>query len=140
MSASTERSPYTAEWLRSALSIPSPRSHFHVVRTNPQPNGVDMSFSFGSKAPNKAAARAKVAEELSKVVVQQAVHALDRDAIEKAVNAHLDLLGDPTDEQDISISVNGSISAEMPTAGPARVVWANVGVSVGFTQKEQPQA
>lgn len=98
-----------------------------------------MSFSFGGKAPNKDAAREKITAELSKVVAAQPPHALDRDAIEKAANAHLDILGEPNADQDISFSVNGSVSAEMPTAGPSRILSANVGISVALVQKEQPQ-
>ncbi len=69
-----------------------------------------MSYSFNVRAADKAGARAAVAAELDKVVAQQPIHAADRAQAAAAVDAFLDLIGDPGEGQEVSVSVNGSVS------------------------------
>lgn len=68
-----------------------------------------MSYSFNVRAADKADARAKVAAELDKVVASQPIHEIDRAQAEAAAEAFLSLLGEPGAQQEISVSVSGSI-------------------------------
>ena len=69
-----------------------------------------MSYSFNVRAADKAAARAAVAAELDKVVEAQPLHSIDRIHAEAAADAFLDLIGDPGEGQEVSVSVNGSVA------------------------------
>jgi len=69
-----------------------------------------MTYSFNVRAADKAAARAAVAAELDKVVEAQPIHAADRAQAAAAADAFLDLIGDPGEGQEVSVSVCGSVS------------------------------
>lgn len=68
-----------------------------------------MSYSFGVKAPNKAAAKEAVAAKFDEVVASQPVHARDRAAVLANANAIIDLLADD-DTKDVAVSCNGYVS------------------------------
>jgi hypothetical protein len=68
-----------------------------------------MSYSFNVRGADKAAARAAAVAELDKVVEQQPIHEADRNLAEKTAGGVLELIGDPADGQEISLSVAGSI-------------------------------
>jgi hypothetical protein len=74
-----------------------------------QNEGKKMSYSFGIKAANKAAAKEAVAAKFDEIVVQQPMHARDYAAILANTNATIDLLADD-DTKDIAVSCNGYLS------------------------------
>lgn len=68
-----------------------------------------MSYSFGIKAANKAAAKEAVAAKFDEIVGQQPIHARDRAAVLANANASIDLLADD-DTKDIAVSCSGYVS------------------------------
>ena len=78
-----------------------------------------MSYSFSFRAADKAAAKAKVAEELAKVVASQEVHKHDQAQAQAAADSFIDALGSDEGRKDadgkdlpvreIAVSVHGSI-------------------------------
>ena len=97
-----------------------------------------MSYSFSIRADSKTTAKAKVAEELDKVLAQQPVHAADRAQALAAAEAFIDILVDnettEADSQDIVVSVNGSVGWQHPDQ--SRLTSAAVGVSAYLAPKE----
>jgi hypothetical protein len=69
-----------------------------------------MSYSFRVLAATAALAAIAVGEEFDKVVGNQPVHALDRDATVTAAEAFAKMLGEPAEGEEIAISVNGYLS------------------------------
>lgn len=68
-----------------------------------------MSYSFGVKAPTKAAAKEAVAAKFDEIVGQQPIHARDRAAVLANANTVIDLLADD-DSKDVAVSCNGYLS------------------------------
>ena len=68
-----------------------------------------MSYSFTVRAASKAEAIGKVTEELAKVVVNQSMHAKDKDQAKMAAVNFINLLRDDA-TRDVAVSVSGSIS------------------------------
>lgn len=99
-----------------------------------------MSYSIGVVAATIQAAREALAVKFDETVVKhQAVHAKDRDQALAAADAFLALLGPQPDNQDVSISLSGSLTWSQSDTD--RFVWANCSVSCGYTlRKEQPAA
>lgn len=91
-----------------------------------------MSYSFSVRAASKAEALQKIAAELDKVVAAQAVHAKDRSQAMAAAEAFVGLVAEPSDSQEVSVSVNGSVGW---TGEEMNITGASVGVSVGVLQK-----
>jgi hypothetical protein len=83
-----------------------------------------MSYSFNVRARTKAEAIEKVRTELDKVVAQQPIHTEDADQALAAATAFINLLEEDL-SQDVSVSVNGSLSWETGD----RIVGANCNVS-----------
>lgn len=77
-----------------------------------------MTYSLTFRAADKAAAKAKAAEQMDFVVKQQPSHARDRAAAIANASAMIDLLDDDA-TQDVHVTMNGSITptfdAEAPT-------------------------
>lgn len=69
-----------------------------------------MSYSFTVKAANKAEAKEKVDEAFSGIVAGQTVHKVDRDAAVAAAGAFIDMLGEPQENDEIQVMMNGSLS------------------------------
>lgn len=69
-----------------------------------------MSYSFSVTADNKAEAFTKVEAELKKVVEAQPVHERDQGGAEDAAFAFIEMLQDPTQGEEIAISMSGSLS------------------------------
>jgi hypothetical protein len=90
-----------------------------------------MSYSFSVKAATKAEAKQKVAEQFDVVVNGQPIHAADRDAAQAAANAFIDILGEPTEAEQVSVSVNGYVSWR----GENNFVGANVSVGASLASK-----
>lgn len=68
-----------------------------------------MSYSFSVTAESKAEAKEKIGQEFDKVVLSQPVHEVDRAAAEAAANAFVDVLVDPSEQQQIVMSCYGSV-------------------------------
>lgn len=96
-----------------------------------------MSYSFSFRAADKAAAKAQVDLELTKVVDQQPVHAADREHAQATANAFIDSLGSDEGRKDgegkdlpareIAVNVHGSCWAR-----DGQLQQASVGVSVSY--------
>ena len=67
-----------------------------------------MSYSFSTVQKDKAAAIAKVAEELASIVNHQPVHKADQAVVQAAAEAVIGVLPDDP-AQDIAVSVSGSL-------------------------------
>lgn len=92
-----------------------------------------MSYSFGVEAASKAEAVEKVAAELSKVAESQPEHAVEKQAVQDAATALVNVLVDPTDKENIGVSMNGSLSWR--EAGV--YTQASVSISAGLTAKPE---
>ncbi len=95
-----------------------------------------MSYSFNVRGPSKAAVLPLIGAEFDKIEANQPVHAHDRaQAIDAAV-AVLNLVQEPGDGLELSVSVNGYLqwSDADPAAGD--FTGASVGVSVGMLAKK----
>lgn len=69
-----------------------------------------MSYSFSVVAATKADVKTKIAAEMDAVVLSQPVHAADHDPAIAAASAYIDLLADPADHEQVSVSVCGYLS------------------------------
>lgn len=87
-----------------------------------------MSYSFSVKASDKDAAKILAEIELEKVVAQQPIHALDRDAILANVAGVVGLARPLGEDEDLVVSVNGYISTN--SSGEAGVVSISATASV----------
>jgi len=90
-----------------------------------------MSYSFTVRAASKEEAISKVAAELDKVVELQAVHAADREQAQTAAEAFIAVVPDPKDDQDLSVSVSGSLTSTV-----AGVVGGSISVSAEVVAKK----
>ena len=69
-----------------------------------------MSYSFSVTAETKDEAGKKVETEFEKVCGSQHVHGIDRQAAQDAAEAFVNLLGEPSPDEQISVSVSGWLS------------------------------
>lgn len=69
-----------------------------------------MSYSFSLKAATKAAAAAAAAAKFDEMLTTQPVHKADRAAALANLQAHLDLVREPGDTDEVSVSMHGSIT------------------------------
>lgn len=102
-----------------------PRQPFFTIRSKP------MSYSFGITAATKDEAGEKVEAELTKVVVAQPSHDTDRQAIQDAAEAFINMLTEPGEGECIRVDVYGSLSWR----GEGVFTSANVNVSAYITAK-----
>lgn len=97
-----------------------------------------MSYSFSVRAPNHAEAIAKVDDELAKVVETQPVHRADSVQAREAALAFVDVLPKPSSDQDVCISVNGSLGWNGLLGTPEmRLTSASVSVQASLIAKEK---
>ena len=69
-----------------------------------------MSYSFiVTGSTSKADAIAKVTAEFDQVVASQPTHAADKNAAVAAASAFIGLLQEPRDDQQIDVTMNGSL-------------------------------
>lgn len=94
-----------------------------------------MSYSFSVSGASKADASAKVAAEFDKVVANQPPHAADKEAAVAAASAFIGLLREPTDSEQISVNVYGSLGWEGDYSAPTAFRSGNVSVSVSIATK-----
>lgn len=96
-----------------------------------------MSYSFTIFASSKDKAKAMVAAKLDEVVVQQPVHRADRKQAFNAASMFIDVCEDPGPDEELTVSVHGSVTwngDKRGLTGP-QVRGAGVGVTVGVTAK-----
>jgi hypothetical protein len=92
-----------------------------------------MSYSFSIKAVSKTQAKEKVAEAFDGVVVGQAIHDVDRDAAVACAEAFIDILGEPSDGDEVRVSVNGYLSWQGDMSN-ANFTGANVTISASIAK------
>ncbi len=93
-----------------------------------------MSYSFGITGASKADAAAKVAAEFDQVVANQPSHAADKEAAVAAASAFINILREPRDGEQITVSMHGSLGWESASS-PVVFLSSNVGVSASITAK-----
>lgn len=98
-----------------------------------------MSFSFNFTANTKAQAKARITEEMSKVVAQYGIeHSHDAHAAIAAGHAYIDVLADDPGKG-ISVQMYGSLGYQMPTVPDGALHISSAGVSVSATHTAQVQ-
>ncbi|MDB5555449.1 MAG: hypothetical protein JWL86_5433 [Rhizobium sp.] len=96
-----------------------------------------MSYSFSVRGVSKADVKEKAKAELDKVVSSQPVHAADREQAQAAINQFVDVLPDPTDKQDVSVYVSGSLGWTGTLGADDQLFTsASVNVQAGLPNKE----
>lgn len=70
--------------------------------------GFQMSYSFNVRAKTRADVTDAIKSKLDEVVALQSIHDADRALAEKTANDALDLIADPSDDMEFSVSMNGS--------------------------------
>ena len=95
-----------------------------------------MSYSFSVRAANAADAKAAVAAKLDEVETSQPIHKKDKQAAQDTAEDFIDQLGEPGENQDIGVSVSGSLSWS-GTQGEEdfKITGANVSVSASLLTK-----
>jgi hypothetical protein len=94
-----------------------------------------MSYSFGIKAADKAAAKEAVAAKFdSEVVAHQPVHVRDRAAVLANVGSVIDLLADD-DTKDIMVSVNGYVSWGATVDGTEQFSTVSVSATASYATR-----
>ena len=86
-----------------------------------------MPYSFNIKAPSRATARALIVEQLGDVVAAQPIHAHDQGAAQAVVDAYMALVREPGASEQLSVSVNGSVTIDETGA---TATWVHVNVNV----------
>jgi hypothetical protein len=120
MSATTERTPYTGEWLQNVLAT------CHKQPLEVKQERV-MSFSFSAKGKTHDELAQDVLAKMGKVVEQQPDHAIDSPLVHETVLKYSKTLH-PNDDEQITAQVYGSVATL-----DGRVRSANVGVTVTIT-------
>jgi hypothetical protein len=91
-----------------------------------------MSYSFSAKGTNKELALQDATAKFDAMVEQQPVHSRDREAALSNLRANLDLVTEPAPDEDIGISMYGSISVHTDAANAFGRV-TNVGNNCSIT-------
>jgi putative aminopeptidase FrvX len=92
-----------------------------------------MSYSFSVTGTNKAEVMKNIADALDGVVKQQTIHTADREQAERAIDAFIDVLGEPGEGEQLGVSVNGYVSA---TDGVIRSATISISASLIAASKE----
>ncbi len=92
-----------------------------------------MSYSFSITANSKTDATRQIREQFDAVVVAQPPHAADREAAVVAAQTLVRLLADPSEGDEICVSINGSLS--WTHGDPNRFVGANLSVYTSLRTK-----
>jgi hypothetical protein len=119
------REPEPDDWKIPPIEI-RPRTPFFTIRGNP------MSYSFGVIGTSKADAMAKAAAEFDRVVANQPSHAADKEAAVAAASAFINILREPRDSEQVTVSMYGSLGWELASS-PVAFLSGNIGVSVSIT-------
>ena len=95
-----------------------------------------MSYSFGVRAANKAAAKQAVREKFDQVALQQTCHERDKAQAIAAADAFIDLVVDD-DSKDVVVSMSGSLMGQWSDSDVVRIENAAVSVSAGLAKREE---
>lgn len=98
-----------------------------------------MSYSLSVRAATKAAALAEVIAKLDEVVKQQPVHAADRQQAEAAATVMVTVVPEPTDAQDVSVSVSGSVGWSGAYPDSHKLTSASISVYASLVAKDAPK-
>lgn len=88
-----------------------------------------MSYSFSVAGATKADVKSKLAEAFDNVVKNQPSHEADRAAALACGEAFVDMLREPGEGDEVSVSVYGSLS--WPNEKPGEFYSGNVSVTAG---------
>lgn len=96
-----------------------------------------MSYSFNTAGATTAEVMENVGKELDAVVASQPVHAKDRDTHFEAVEAMVDLVREPNENECILVNVSGSCygSGDYSKPDNMELDGASLNVSVSFRPK-----
>jgi hypothetical protein len=94
-----------------------------------------MSYSFLIIANTKGEATRRIGVEFDKIVEQQPRHQADREATVLAAQALVGLLAEPAEDEEIEVSVGGSLGRK-EGVGP-ELGWVNVGICVMLAKRVQ---
>lgn len=89
-----------------------------------------MSYSIRAKGVNKAKALEDVKTKLAEVVASQGIHSRDEAQATATTEAMLGVVADPGENEEVVVSVSGSLSWRGDAANPEAITSANVQVSV----------
>lgn len=112
-----------------------PRAEYRVQgELFPHHNGeTPVSYSFGAKGASKTEAILDAEAKFADVVRQQPAHAIDQEAALKNLREQMALLADPAPDEDVVVSMYGSICVVGETA--SRVTSANASCNVGVSRR-----
>lgn len=96
-----------------------------------------MSYSFSVAEATKEAAKQSIADAFDEMVKGQPVHSKDRDPAVAAAQAFVDVLGDPTDEQEVYVNMHGSLGWQHDA--PDDITGAGLSISASLRAKPVAQ-
>jgi hypothetical protein len=94
-----------------------------------------MSYSFSVTADTKADATGKIREQFDAVVAAQPSHAADKEAAVVAAQTLVRLLAEPSDGDEIYVSMNGSLGWKHDA--PEEFLHANVTINTSLRPKSK---
>lgn len=95
-----------------------------------------MSYSFSVRGATKTEVTEKIASELDKVVAGQPVHAADKEQAKAAAASFVSILPELGEDQDYSVSMNGSVGGLWDGSALAKLTSASVSVSASLVAKQ----
>ena len=97
-----------------------------------------MSYSFNIRAASAADAIDAVNHEFDKVVAGQPVHEVDRAQAVANAKAAIDIIAEPLEGEEISVSVNGYVQWRGVMGGeePVSITGVNISVSAANVIKQ----
>jgi hypothetical protein len=99
-----------------------------------------MSYSFSAKGATKAEAIADAEMKFAKVVSEQPVHLADQEAALIAMRMMVDLCADPLPDEEILITMHGSVGGEWDGGLIKRLTSVSGGSSAATSRKIVPAA
>lgn len=92
-----------------------------------------MSYSFSVTAKTKAEAKQEVAKQFENILSAQPTHKRDRDTAQEAVEKFIDVASDPTDAQQVQVTVYGSVSVVNAADENADPVCGSASINIAVT-------
>lgn len=93
-----------------------------------------MSYGLSVRVASVASVAAAVSAEFDKVEASQPMHLHDRKQATQAATALVGVIGEPGDNQEISVSVSGSLQWRNTDDGP-EITGVGLNVSASFVPK-----
>lgn len=94
-----------------------------------------MSYQFQLRASTKIEAREKVKQQLDQVARNQICHERDKAIHRAALAAQLELLDEPTINQDINVVMSGSLTGQWVGSDVIQCYGANLSIGVALVNK-----